>query len=214
MSTDDAAVMYLVVRKGHTYSLAQLLSDAATAVCRMMNAYSRETMHNRAFEEWRRALYRKVALRASMEELAAFAAIPSHAQGAVTVFAPGWRSERPKALARLQTYDAAVADLASDPAAYHEHAVRIVVNADVPMSVGKMLAQVGHAAMMAFETAHDPHTATPWSSAGFPCVVTFASGAEWNALARDNECLVADAGFTEVPSGTETCLAVIGGALR
>ena len=208
---NDPAVMYIVVRKGHSYSLTQLLSDAATAVCRVMNAYSRETMHNRAFTAWRADLYRKVALRADLKALAALAGFPSHAQGAVTVFAPCRRSERPKALTRLQTYDAAVADLASDPAADHEHAVRIVVNGDVAMSVGKMLAQVGHAAMLAFETHHDPHTATPWSSAGFPCVVTFASGAEWNALARDNECLVADAGFTEVPSGTETCLAVIGG---
>jgi peptidyl-tRNA hydrolase len=43
--------------------------------------------------------------------------------------------------------------------------------------------------------------------------VTFASGVEWEALARGNrECIVADAGFTEVPSGTETCFAVTGGA--
>lgn len=213
MSTDDNAVMYMVVRKGHSYSLTQLLSDAATAVCRVMNAYSRETMHNRQFAAWRADLYRKVALRADLKALAALVGFPSHAQGAVTVFAPCRRSERPKALAKLQTYDAAVADLASSPAADHEHAVRIVVNGDVPMSVGKMLAQVGHAAMLAFETSHDPHTATPWSSSGFQCTVTFASGAEWEALARKHlHAIVTDAGFTEVASGTQTCLAVIGGA--
>lgn len=210
MQDNDNAVMYIVVRKGHSYSLAQLLSDAATAVCRVMNAYSRETMRERQFAAWRADLYRKVALRADLKALAALVGFPSHAQGAVTVFAPCRRSERPKALAKLQTYDATVADLASDPAAAHEHAVRIVVNGDVAMSAGKMLAQVGHAAMMAFETEHDPHTATPWSSAGFPCVVTFASGAEWDALARKYpRSIVTDAGFTEVPSGTETCLAVI-----
>jgi peptidyl-tRNA hydrolase len=213
MNDNDPAVMYLVVRKDHTYALAQLLSDGATAVCRVMNAYSRETMRERQFEAWRGALYRKVTLRASMKELAALVGFPSHAQGGVTVFAPCRRSERPKALARLQTYDAAVSDLDGSPAAEHEHAVRIVVNGDVPMSVGKMLAQVGHAAMLAFETLHDPHTVAPWSRSGFPCVVTFASGVEWEALARGNrECIVADAGFTEVPSGTETCFAVTGGA--
>lgn len=212
MDENDPAVMYLVVRKDHTYPLAKLLSDGATAVCRVLNAYSRETMHNRQFAAWRADLYRKVTLRASMKELAAIVGFPSHAQGGVTVFAPCRRSERPKALARLQTYDAAIADLDGSPAAGHEHAVRIVVNGDVPMSVGKMLAQVGHAAMLAFEKLHDPHTVTPWWGAGFPCTVTFASGAEWGALARGNECVVADAGFTEVPSGTETCLAITGGA--
>ena len=210
---NDPAVMYMVVRKGHAYSLAQLLSDAATATCRVMNAYSRETMHNRQFAAWRADLYRKVALRADFKALAALGGFPSHAQGAVTVFAPCRRSERPKALAKLQTYDAAVADLASAPAADHEHAVRIVVNGDVEMSAGKMLAQVGHAAMLAFERLHDPHTVSPWWSAGFPCVVTFASGTEWEALARKHpHAIVTDAGLTEVASGTQTCLAVIGGA--
>ena len=198
MSTDDNAVMYMVVRKGHSYSLTQLLSDAATAVCRVMNAYSRETMHNRQFAAWRADLYRKVALRADLKALAALVGFPSHAQGAVTVFAPCRRSERPKALAKLQTYDATVADL----------------NGDVPMSAGKMLAQVGHAAMMAFENLH-PHSVTPWRSTGFPCVVTFATGSEWRALAlKYPRSIVADAGFTEVASGTETCLAVIGAAPR
>lgn len=217
MQDNDSVVMYLVVRKGHSYSLTQLLSDAATAVCRVMNAYSRETMHNRQFAAWRADLYRKVALRADLKALAALVGFPSHAQGAVTVFAPCRRSERPKALAKLQTYDAEVADLASSPAADHEHAVRIVVNGDVPMSVGKMLAQVGHAAMLAFEKCladdkrlRDSSPMKPWWVAGFPCVVTFASGAEWEALARKHpHAIVTDAGFTEVASGTQTCLAAI-----
>lgn len=209
--TDNDAVMYLVVRKNHQSSLAQLLSDAATAVCNVLAEYGRETMHRAAFDAWRAGIYRKVTLRANEKELAALSAFPSCARGDVTVFPPVRRSDRPKALAKLQTYNAGASDLRAGFAAPTAADAWIVVNGDVPMSAGKMLAQVGHAAMLMFEARHDPMVASEWRRHGFPCAVTFSGGEEWSELARDNAAgIVTDAGLTEIESGTQTCLAVVG----
>ncbi len=211
MTDNDDAVMYIVVRKGHSSSLVELLSDAATAVCGVLAEYSRETMHRGAFEAWRAGIYRKVTLRANDKELASLSAFPSCTRGDVTVFPPVRRSDRPKALAKLQTYNATVADMRTGFKAPTADDATIVLNGDVPMSVGKMLAQVGHAAMLAFEALHDPMVASEWWRRGFPCVVTWAGGEEWSRIASENAAgVVTDAGLTEIEGGTQTCLAVVG----
>lgn len=211
MTDNDDAVMYIVVRKHHQSSLAQLLSDGATAVCNVLAEYGREPMHRAAFEAWRAGIHRKVTLRANEKELEALSSFPSCKRGDVTVFPPVRRSDRPKALARLQTYNAGVSDLPAWFKNPGDGDAWIVVNSDVPMSVGKMLAQVGHAAMLMFEAKHGPTVASEWWRNGFSCVVTFAGGEEWSALARDNAAgIVTDAGLTEIDCGTQTCLAVIG----
>lgn len=210
MTDNDDAVMYIVVSKHHQSSLAQLLSDGATAVCNVLAEYGSETAHRAAFDAWRAGIYRKVTLRANEKELEALSSFPSCKRGDVAVFPPVRRSDRPKALARLQTYNAEVEDLRAGFMAPAGDDAWIVVNPDVLMSVGKMLAQVGHAAMLAFEAKHDPTVASDWRRHGFRCTVTFSGGEEWSDLARDNAAgIVTDAGLTEIDRGTQTCLAVV-----
>lgn len=207
--SDDVPVMYLVVRKHHGAQLETLLAAVACAVCNVLDEYGPSTRHARDFSRWRVSLYRKVTLRADEKEYAALADLP-HCEhgGIVRVFPPVPRSVRPKALARLQTYDAPAefSDAVEEDAA----AVTIVVNGDVAMSAGKLAAQVGHAAMLAKEQFDaDPREWTPWHRAGYPCVIRHASGGAWaEARREDGATVVVDAGFTEVAGGSETCLAL------
>jgi peptidyl-tRNA hydrolase len=49
-----------------------------------------------------------------------------------------------------------------------------------------------------------------WDAAGRPCAVRRASGEEWEAIQREEECaIVRDAGLTEVAHGSETFLALL-----
>ncbi|MFH0816952.1 MAG: peptidyl-tRNA hydrolase Pth2 [Methanobacteriota archaeon] len=93
----------------------------------------------------------------------------------------------------------------------------IVVRADLGMSPGKMSAQVAHAAV---SCAHFAKSKTPkefgdWYSEGQRKVVLKASGlAELRELERKARslrlptALIEDAGMTELPPGTATCLGI------
>ena len=188
----------------------ELLAVTARAVCGVLGEYGPSHQHARDFSRWRVGLYRKVTLRADEKEYAAVDAFPHCERGRIVrVFPPVQRSDRPKALARLQVYNAEAGDLPSRAVEATGPTVTIVVNADVPMSVGKLAAQVGHAAMFAKERYDaDPCVLTPWHRAGYPFAIVHTGGDAW-AEFRARECaVVTDAGLTEVAGGSETCLAL------
>ena len=93
----------------------------------------------------------------------------------------------------------------------------IAVRSDIEFSEGKMAAQVAHAAVMA---SLDAKTRTPkwfseWISEGQKKVVVKVEGLadlkELEMVARDMKlvtAMVQDAGMTELPPGTITCLGV------
>jgi len=97
----------------------------------------------------------------------------------------------------------------------HDYKMVIVVRTDLGMSVGKMVAQACHAAVMASEKSKKTRTKhwRRWLDTGGKKVALGAESLEeLEALALQAEKLdivnelVQDAGHTEVPPGTVTCL--------
>lgn len=87
--------------------------------------------------------------------------------------------------------------------------LRILLSPHAQMSTGKSCAQVGHAAQVALMHL-DRARVHAWARGGLALAVTVADHAEWELLTapgRDDVAVVADAGFTEVASGTVTCAA-------
>lgn len=92
------------------------------------------------------------------------------------------------------------------------------------MTLGKSMAQAGHAGMIAAALlsgdAGDPGALDAWAAGGFPALVHGRTG-DWPALGarvtapdgwtRDRLLAVRDAGFTEIPAGTITVIALAPG---
>ncbi|HWQ20493.1 MAG TPA: peptidyl-tRNA hydrolase Pth2 [Methanotrichaceae archaeon] len=90
----------------------------------------------------------------------------------------------------------------------------IVIRTDLKLSPGKLAVQVAHAAVLALERA-DNSTISEWKSEGQKKVVLkVANVQELFRLREDAQraglpaALVVDAGLTEIPPGTVTCLGI------
>ena len=90
----------------------------------------------------------------------------------------------------------------------------IAVDRSLNLPVGKLAAQVAHAAVGAFLAATTDAQAA-WIQAGMPKIVVYADDAEailaLERAARQNEipvCLIRDAGRTVVSPGTITCIGI------
>jgi len=96
-----------------------------------------------------------------------------------------------------------------------DHKMVIVVRADLGMSKGKTAAQVAHAAVNCALAAKkkDPEALEKWMSCAYPKIVLkaedekelFEIKALADALGIINS-VVTDAGRTEIPSGSVTCI--------
>ena len=215
---DDPWVMYLVVRKEHSASVAALLVAAAQAAFDVTARFGDDPRYRDAFAEWSSRSFRKVCLRANEKDWPKVQALDGGegaADGAAVVRAlpPRRKSEREKLLVVLQAYTADVADLPTRPLPEPgEGPVMVfVLNAAVPMRAGKLVAQIGHAVLLCAHAfgAREAAAFALWDAAGRPCVVRRAAGDEWAALQREELCaIVRDAGLTEVAHGSETFLAL------
>jgi peptidyl-tRNA hydrolase len=128
---------------------------------------------------------------------------------AVVAIGPRRRSERGPVLERLQAMSSALEPLPATAAPDPER-VTYVVNPRLPMSSGKLVAQVAHAAVMAADTG----ALEDWVAAGCPAqVVLPARQAAYDALSARDDLVahVVDAGLTEVPPGTVTVVALAPG---
>jgi peptidyl-tRNA hydrolase len=74
------------------------------------------------------------------------------------------------------------------------------------MSTGKTMAQVGHAAHLAWLELSDADRKT-WQQDNFPLAVRTATPAGWKKLMASRLPVVQDAGFTEVDPGSHTVIA-------
>ncbi len=156
-----------------------------------------------AVRDWQDARIRKVVRRARGAEWRRAGALPGitvtghHAE--VRVFPPvpldGW----PKELARLQVSGTELDD-PRPPGAPVAGAPVLWLNSGLGMSTGKEMAQVGHAAQLAWwELSAEERAA--WRAAGFPLSVRSARGEHWQELTRSGLPVVTDAGFTEIAPG-------------
>ncbi|MBW8804028.1 MAG: peptidyl-tRNA hydrolase [Catenulisporales bacterium] len=124
----------------------------------------------------------------------------------VRVFPPvpldGW----PKDLARLQVSGTDLTD-AEPPAPVTSGTIPILwLNPELDMTAGKAMAQVGHAAQIAWWQLTDAQRKA-WSDADFPLAVRTAPREAWPALVGSGRPLVRDAGFTEIAPGSCTAVA-------
>ena len=195
--TDDPFRLYLVVRKGAVTTLPQAgeLAGAATVGC--LRRFG-------APDEWW-ARPGKVCLRARSDAHWERVLEEPHfcAGDGLLALPPVRVSERPEVLSKLQ---AMATDLEPAPASAEPPpgGVLYVLNPQAPMSSGKTLAQIGHAATMAAD-------AWPgWADAGCPATVIAPALPRFALLRERSSCLakVVDAGLTEVPPGTVTVLAL------
>lgn len=96
----------------------------------------------------------------------------------------------------------------------------IVVRKDLPMSTGKIAAQCCHSTGYLFlryaeiKSSKEGFVFKAWMNEGHHRkVVLGVSDGEWAKLKEEycndlNIAITTDAGFTEIPSGTETCMAI------
>jgi hypothetical protein len=194
--------MYLVVRRGAVTDLARAgeMAGAAAVAC------VREPAYAEAVEAWR-PRPGKVCLRARSDGQWRQVLEEPHALAgdAVAALPPRRRSERGPLLERLQAMST---DLGEAPATAPAQpgALTYLLNPDAPMSSGKTLAQIAHAAVMAADSGRFE----AWVEAGCPARVLAPSADEFAAAAArdDLAACVADAGLTEVAPGTVTVVAL------
>jgi peptidyl-tRNA hydrolase len=197
---DDPLRMYLVVLRGAAGDLssAGALAGAAAVAC------VREPAFAEAVAAWR-PRPGKVCLRARNASQWEQVLEEPHtlAGDAVAALPPRRRSERGPLLERLQAMST---DLGEPPRTSPPGGMTYVLNPDAPMSSGKTLAQIAHAAVMAADTRRFED----WVAAGCPARVLAPSPDDFAAAARrdDLAARVADAGLTEVAPGTVTVLAL------
>ena len=80
------------------------------------------------------------------------------------------------------------------------------LNPDVEMTAGKAMAQVGHAAQLAWWQLPGQARAE-WRTREFDLAVRSATPSRWAALLTSDLPVVRDAGFTEIDPGTCTAIA-------
>jgi peptidyl-tRNA hydrolase len=210
--SDVEYVLTLVLHVEKTERPAQTdaLETAARAVLAIL-ADERSTGEGEwaeAMYAWQDARIRKVVRRARGIEWRRAEALPgitvAGGTAEVRVFPPVPLGEVPKDLAKLQVTGT---DLEDDELPATPLGVPTLwVNPTLEMSTGKTMAQVGHAAHLAWWAL--PEAARKaWIDDDFQLAVRTASPQQWKDLLRSGLPVVQDAGFTEVEPGSRTVVA-------
>jgi peptidyl-tRNA hydrolase len=206
-------VMPLVVRleKTEPPALTDALETAARAVLAML-ADERSTGDGEWAEvmtAWQDARIRKVVRRARGGEWRRAGELPgitvTGATAEVRVYPPIPLDAWPKDLLKLQVSGTNLED-AEPPAAPDLSQPVLWLNPDLEMSAGKAMAQVGHAAQLAWMVLPD-EARKLWRESDFALSVRTPPAAHWSTLLTSGLPVVQDAGFTEIDPGTRTVIA-------
>jgi peptidyl-tRNA hydrolase len=204
--------MYFVVRKDLRLDVpaAVELAGGATIACARRFGESQAE----AFNAWHGSAVRKVAVRASEEELDAVLAAHDAFldERGLACLPPLRRSEAGEPLGSLPAFTDAKRPAEPTPQpAPDVVALTYVLAAELGLSQGKAMAQAGHGALMC---ADDPRLGDrgpradawrAWEEAGRPARVIEAEPERFAAfLQRGGGAVVRDAGFTQVAPGTVT----------
>jgi peptidyl-tRNA hydrolase PTH2 len=210
--TRDPLRMYLVLRRGAVAQLALAGELAGAAAVACVRTFADDPAFADALAAWR-PRPGKVCLRARTagqwhQVLAEPHAMAGKADGeAAVALPPRPRSQRGPLLERLQAMSSALEPAAATADAGDERdAVTYLLNPAAPMSSGKSIAQVAHAAVM----AADGGRVEGWVAAGCPARTLAPGPAAFAACAHGalRVACVQDAGLTEVAPGTMTVVAL------
>ncbi|MET9316918.1 peptidyl-tRNA hydrolase [Kribbella sp. NPDC003505] len=171
-----------------------------------------------AMAAWQDNRIRKIAKRARGAEWRRAEALPGitlHGYGTgaeesavaaeVRVFPPSGVDDVPPDLFKLQVSGTDFEDTADLPPVRPGVPV-LWVNPALEMSSGKAMAQVGHAAQLAW-WALPAQARKEWAATDFELAVRTATPEHWRTLLAGNLPVVQDAGFTEIAPGSRTVIA-------
>lgn len=213
----DAAPQYalpLVVRveRGSPPTRTDALEGAAYAVLRFLSDPRVDAEDGEwadAVRAWTDGRIRKVVRRArgiGWERASALPGITvSRGTAEIRVFAPVPNDDWPADLARLQVSGTELDDQ-QDPGPVDAGAPVLWLNPELPMSAGKAMAQVGHAAQFAW-WGLEPRDRSEWKALDFDLAVRTAPVGRWAELVASGLPVVRDGGFTEVAPGSCTVVA-------
>lgn len=216
-SHSDPPTMYYVVRKDRALSLGQAMSLAGAGAVLCAQQWRQAPAWAHAFAVWHEHSFRKVTLRADDIQFGCVrdeldCALLDGPDGETLLCSPPrQKSAREALLARLPAYtDAPRPD--QQPAPPTGPVMRYVVRAAVMKSMGKAMAQAGHAALMCADLLERAHgqAFTAWRENARAGVVLLGDDLDWAHVQAQTDCVVVrDAGLTQVQAGTATVLALV-----
>lgn len=162
-----------------------------------------------AVRAWEGTRIRKVVRRSRgvgwQRALAVGGITVTHRTAEIRVYPPvpvdGW----PPELARLQVSGTELDDPAP-PGPVPDGTPVLWLNPELPMTAGKAMAQVGHAAQLAWWEA-PARVRSEWREVDFSLAVRTAPATRWAELVASGLPVVRDGGFTEVAPGSCTVVA-------
>lgn len=221
----DVLAMQMVLRieKANPPDRTELLIAAARAVALLCldDRAGAAGPWDAAMTAWCDARIRKIARRARGAHWTAAQEVwgvsVTHGGASARALVPGRIGDVDKRISRLQIGGTDVAgdlpDRPGEPAA-DVPGVCLWVNPDLPMTVGKLAAQVGHGSMLAVRLLEES-AARRWRDAGCPLEVCEPTTGQWAELlaadAAGTAVAVRDAGFTEIAPGSVTVIAELNG---
>lgn len=125
----------------------------------------------------------------------------------VRAFVPGPTDQVPAPVAKLQVQSSDLDEITRTSERPTESGLIIAVTPQVEMSWGKQAAQCAHAAHRAWMAADDDVLGR-WVDGGRPITVVHPVPGLWDELREEAAVAIRDGGFTEIPAGTNTTIAL------
>ena len=207
-----ALPLVVLVDRGSPPTRTDALEGAAYAVLRFLSDPRVDAEDGEwadAVRAWTDGRIRKVVRRARGAGWERAAALPGitvrRGTAEIRVFAPVPNDDWPADLARLQVSGTELED-PEDPGAVDAGTPVLWLNPGLPMTAGKAMAQVGHAAQFAW-WGLAPRDRSEWKALDFDLAVRTAAAGRWAELVASGLPIVRDGGFTEVAPGSCTVVA-------
>ena len=216
--------MYIVVRREKVSTLSELAVAVAGAVLDCAQRLGEDPRYMGDFTAWYADSFRKITLRANERDWPKLLAGESalSLRGApelfVAVLPPRRKSAASPLVRGLQAYTPAATEMppVELPPDLHRPALVLCANPTLTMSVGKLLAQIGHGSLMAARACEElvagqdwRRALAAWRDAGEQIIYAVATPDGWRSTIELESCLaVVDSGLTEITPGSQTVLAV------